>query len=99
MGYRLYASILNIKYEGNDLELGKQYNSRWQDFNETYFGKDDGMGMLVPYIFDDFLRDLKMINQEIIESEDKYTLYNIDKLEEMFEYAKENNYYVYFESY
>ena len=99
MGYRLYASIPNVNYEEENLELGKQYNSRWQDFNETYFGSYDGLGMLVPEMFDEFLRDLKMINQEIIENKENYTLYNIDKLEKMFEYAKENNYYVYFESY
>lgn len=99
MGYRLYASIPNIEYEDNNLELGKQYNNRWAGFNETYFNYDDGIGMLIPEMFDEFLRDLKMINQEIIENEEYYTLYNIEKLEKMFEYAKENNYYVYFDSY
>ena len=58
MGYKLlYASIPNVDYEVENLELGKQYNSRWEEFNQTYFGKDDGIGMLIPYMFDDFLRD------------------------------------------
>jgi hypothetical protein len=99
MGYRLHASIPNVEYEDNNLELGKQYNSRWDEFNYTHFGKDDGLGMLIPGIFDDFLRDLKRINREIIENNEEYDLYNIEKLEKMFEFAKEKNYYVYFESY
>lgn len=99
MGYRLYASIPNIEYEDNNLELGKQYNSRWQDFNKTYFNNYDGVGMLIPDMFDEFLRDLKMINREIIENKEDFDLYNIEFLEKMFEFAKENNYYIYFESY
>lgn len=99
MGYRLYASIPNIEYVDNDLELGKQYNNRWDDFNYTYFGENADGGMLHHETFDEFLRDLKMINDEIVSNEENYHLYNIETLEKMFEYAKENNYYVYFESY
>ncbi len=99
MGYRLHASIPNVEYEDNNLELGKQYNNRWQDFNETYFNNYDGIGILIPETFDEFLRDLKLINREIIENDEEYDLYNIELLEKMFEFAKENNYYVYFESY
>lgn len=99
MGYRLYAEIPNVNYPDNNLELGKQYNSRWQYFNETYFKNYDGKGMLEPQMFDEFLRDLKMINNEIAKNDEGWVLYNIEILEEMFKYAKENNYSVYFESY
>lgn len=99
MGYRLHASIPNIEYVDNNLELGKQYNIRWDSFNYTYFGRAADGGMVLPDMFDDFLRDLKLINREIIENNEEYDLYNIELLEKMFEFAKENNYYVYFESY
>ena len=99
MGYRLNASIPNIEYVDNDLELGKQYNVRWDDFNNRYFGKGADEGMIHPEMFDEFLSDLKMINSEIIKNKENYDLYNIELLEKMFEFAKENNYYVYFESY
>jgi hypothetical protein len=99
MGYRLYATIPNIDYEDNDLELGKQYDYRWDDFNDKWFGTTDGIGMLFPEWFDEFLADLKMINQDIIENEEEYDLYNIELLEKMFQFAKENNYYIYFRSY
>ena len=99
MGYRLHASIPNIDYEDNDLELGKQYNNRWDSFNKIYFNNYDGEGMLHPTMFDEFLRELKAINREIIANNEEYDLYNIEHLEKMFEFAKENNYYVYFESY
>ena len=99
MGYRLHASIPNVEYVENNLELGKQYNVRWDNFNYTYFGSDFDKGMIHPETFDEFLIDLKMVNSEIIENEENYYLYNIELLEKMFEFAKENNYYVYFESY
>lgn len=99
MGYRIHVSIPNVKYEDNNLELGKQYNVRWDDFNLLYFGRDSDGGLLHPETFKEFLKDLKMINHEIIENEENYELYNIDRLEKMFEFAKENKYYVYFESY
>lgn len=99
MGYRLHASIPNVKYVEKNLELGKQYNVRWDDFNDTYFSRDIDGGMIHPETFDEFLRDLKKINHEIIENKESYDLYNIELLEKMFEFAKENNYYVYFESY
>lgn len=99
MGYRLHASISNVEYEDNNLELGKQYNNRWDDFNYTYFGENNDSGMLHPETFNEFLRDLKTINREIIENKEEYDLYNIEFLEKMFEFAKENNYYVYFESF
>ena len=100
MGYRLHASIPNVEYVENNLELGKQYNDKWDDFNYKWFGRIDlDGGMLHPETFDEFLIDLKMVNSEIIENEENYDLYNIELLEKMFEFAKENNYYVYFESY
>ena len=99
MGYRLHASIPNVEYVYNNLELGKQYNVRWDYFNNRYFGKGADGGMVLPEMFDEFLRDLKMINSEIIKNKEGFDLYNIEPLEEMFEFAKENNYYVYFVSY
>ena len=98
MGYRLHASIPNVEYVENDLELGKQYNVRWDYFNDNWFGESQDGGMLAPYMFDDFLIDLKMVNTEIIENKEGFDLYNIGLLEKMFEFAKANNYYVYFVS-
>lgn len=99
MGYRLHASIPNVEYVNNNLELGKQYNVRWDYFNDNWFGESRDGGMLHPEMFDEFLRDLKMVNSEIIENKESYDLYNIHLLEKMFKFAKENDYYVYFESY
>lgn len=99
MGYRLHASIPNVEYVENNLELGKQYNDKWDDFNYKWFGEYQDGGMIHPETFDEFLIDLKMINSEIIENEENCDLYNIELLEKMFEFAKENDYCVYFESY
>ena len=99
MGYRLHANIPNVEYADNDLELGKQYNVRWDYFNDNWFGESRDGGMIAPYEFDDFLRDLKIVNSEIIKNKEGFDLYNIELLEKMFEFAKEKNYFVYFESY
>ncbi len=99
MGYRLNVSIPNVEYVNNYLELGKPYNVRWNAFNDKYFGENADSGMIHPETFDEFLRDLKTINREIIKNKEIYDLYNIELLEKMFKYAKQNNYCVYFESY
>lgn len=99
MGYKLRASIPNVKYDDNYLELGNQYNERWDDFNDIYFGEGADGGWPPPETFDEFIRDLKKVNHEIIENKEEYPLHNIERLEKMFEFAYENGYYVYFESY
>lgn len=99
MGYRLHASIPNVEYIHNNLELGKQYNERWHEFNDEYFGENADSGMIHPDTFNAFLIDLKRVNREIIENKEMYDLYNIDHLERMFQFASANNYEVYFVSY
>lgn len=94
MGYRLHAIIPNVVYEDNSLELGKQYDQKWNRLNDYYLCKECNSGLIHPHQFDDFLDLLNEINIEV----ETYKLYNIDLLEKMMEYAKENDYSIYFYS-
>lgn len=96
MGYRLHAGIPNVKHEKAEmLELGKQYDSKWGSFNDTWFGADQDSGFIYPEDLDGFYEYLLETNQGV----SKYKLYNLELLKEMFEFAKEQDYLVYFISY
>lgn len=94
MGYRLYATIPNINYSENFLELGKQYDRKWDDFNNFWFGEFDG-GLIHPADLSEFLSELKKVNNQPGE----YELYNIELLEEMIQHAILYDYSMFFVSY
>ena len=95
MGYRLHASIPNVEYVNNNLELGKQYDDKWDDFNYRWFGEGRDTGMIYKLDLQEFLTELKAVNAEPC----RYELYNIEALEEMIQYAILYEYDLYFESY
>ena len=46
MGYRLHANIPNIAEFRGSLELGKQYDDKWNSFNDKWFGESQDGGMI-----------------------------------------------------
>lgn len=95
MGYRLHASIPNVKPYDEDVELGKQYDSKWDGFNEEWFGEDNDEGMVRSEDILNFYN--AFITIDSMESE--YTMGNLEKFKEMVMYAIEHQLKVYFESY
>ena len=95
MGYRLYANIPNVEYVNNNLELGKQYDDKWDDFNYKWFGEYQDAGMIYKLDLQEFLTELKDVNAE----PGRYDLYNIEFLEKMVQHAILHGYDLYFESY
>lgn len=95
MGYRLHATIPNVDYEFNYLELGKQYDYKWESFNDKWFGRYHDGGTISKEDFDEFYNELTTINKEPGE----FNLYNLELLKEMIEFARKHNYIILFESY
>lgn len=95
MGYRLHATIPNVKFKYDVLTLGKQYDSKWDYFNDHWFGENHDGGTVSKESLDEFYDELITINKEPGE----YDLYNLELLKEMIEFAKEHDYIILFESY
>lgn len=95
MGYRLHASIPNIKPYDNDLELGKQYDFKWDAFNDKWFGKGNDHGRISHYDIEEFYAEYVEINNQ----PGDYELYNTEELKKMVDYALQNKVDIYFESY
>ena len=95
MGYRLHATIPNVKPYDKDLELGKQYDSKWDDFNNKWFGESNDRGRISHYDIEEFYEEYVEINNQPGE----YELYNTEELKKMVDYALQNKVDIYFESY
>ena len=95
MGYRLHASIPNIKPYDKDLELGKQYDSKWDAFNDKWFGEGNDSGRIGHEDIEEFYKELVEINNQ----QGDYDLYNIQYLKSMVDYALLNKFDMFFESY
>lgn len=95
MGYRLYARIPNIKPYDEDLELGKQYDSKWDDFNDKWFGNGNDSGLICYEDIEEFYEEYVEINNQPSE----YDLYNTEHLKEMVDYAVLHKLDMFFESY
>lgn len=95
MGYRLHALIPNIKPYEEDLTLGKQYDSKWDAFNDKWFGEDRDGGRISHHDIEEFYAEYVKINNQPGEFE----LYNTPQLKAMVDYALLNKLDIYFESY
>ena len=95
MGYRLHASIPNIKPYDKDLELGKQYDSKWDDFNAKWFGYGYDCGRIGYEDIEEFYAEYVEINNQPSD----YDLYNTEQLKAMVDYALLNEFDIYFVSY
>jgi hypothetical protein len=95
MGYRLHACIPNVKLYEEDLVLGKQYDEKWDTFNDRWFETANDHGIIYPNRLEEFYKELIEFNTMYGE----YKLYNLEELRKMFDYAIEHNYCVYFSSY
>ena len=92
MGYRLFGSIPNVAEFRGSLELGKQYDEKWDDFNHKWFGDFRDGGMIYRLDLQQFLTELKDVNAE----PGRHDLYNIEALEEMVQHAILYGYDMYF---
>lgn len=95
MGYRLHATIPNIKPYDKDLELGKQYDSKWEFFNYKWFGENNDGGRISHEDIEEFYAEYVEINNQPSD----YKLYNTELLKEMVDYALLHKLDMYFESY
>lgn len=95
MGYRLHATIPNIKPYDKDLELGKQRDSKWDDFNDKWFGECKDSGRIMSEELEEFYAEYVEVNNQPGE----YDLYNTELLKEMIDYAVLHKLDMYFESY
>lgn len=95
MGYRLHATILNVPSYQDTIELGKQYDYKWDEFNDKWFGEDRDDGNIFYEDLAEFFDELVEINKQPGE----YELYNLEHLKEMVDYCIENKFYVTFMSY
>ena len=95
MGYRLHASIPNIKPYDKDLELGKQYDSKWDAFNDKWFGEGNDSGRIGHEDIEEFYKEYVEINNQPSD----YDLYNTEHLKSMVDYALLNKFDMFFESY
>ena len=95
MGYRLHASIPNIKPYDKYLELGKQYDSKWDDFNDKWFGEGKDSGLIFHADLEEFYAEYVEVNNRPSE----YDLYNTEHLKEMIDYAVLHKLDMYFVSY
>lgn len=104
MGYRLYATIPNVDYENNYLELGKQYEEALVDVNDKWgFSDNDERLFETQYMSEgeslrDFVNELKEVNEELVENNAEHYLYNLDLLDKLVEFAIENKYTIWFYS-
>lgn len=106
MGHRLNVRIINVRFELSDgsltsryLELGKQYNQRWNSFNAKWFGSGKDGGNLSKEYFKEFLNDIELINAEIDNHNEGYQLYNLELLKELMDVATDYDYILSFESF
>lgn len=95
MGYRLHAAIPNIEHYDNDLELGKQYDSKWDIFNDKWFGEGKDSGFISYANIKEFYEEYVEINNQPSE----YKLYNTEFFKEMVDYALLHKLDMYFVSY
>ena len=95
MGYRLHATIPNIKPFDEDLELGKQYDSKWNAFNDKWFGEYSDSGRISHEDIEEFFSEYVEINNQ----PSNYDLYNTEHLKAMVDYALLHKVDIYFESY
>lgn len=95
MGYRLHASIPNIKPYDEDLELGKQYDVKWDEFNDKWFGERSDHGRIDHEDIEEFYAEYVEINNQ----PGDYELYNTKHLKNMVDYALLHKLDIYFESY
>jgi hypothetical protein len=95
MGYRLHVTIPNVPNYDSFLELGKQYNSKWNNFNNKWFGENRDEGLIDHEDIIKFYKEYIKINDKVGD----YKLYNTDKLKKLLEYALKNKYSVYFVSF
>ncbi len=95
MGYRLHASIPNIEHYDNGLELGKQYDSKWDDFNDKWFGEYSDSGRISYKDIKEFYKEYVEINNQPGE----FILYNTERLKKMVDYALLHKKDMFFESY
>jgi hypothetical protein len=95
MGYRLYASIPNIMPYEKDLELGKQYDSKWEAFNDKWFGEGNDSGFISHEDIEEFYTEYVEINNQPGDC----GLYNTQRLKSMVDYALLNKLDIYFVSY
>ena len=98
MGYRLHVCIPNVDGYREDVELGKQYESCWQPFNNKWFGEGQDSGLISYTEALEFYEELVDINSSLDETAD-YTLYNLEVLKEYVDEAIDNKYVLYFQSY
>ena len=102
MGYRLHVCIPNIESEYKGIEeLGKRYDSTWSDFDDYWFGENAEVHdlFLDSADLDKFYEDLIQIDDINVKNGSAYTLYNLEYLRDLIEYAKEHKYSVYFTSF
>ena len=65
MGYRLHASIPNVKeYKNVNLELGKQRSGKWDNFNYKWFGESSDQGFVEEDEMETFLNEMVEINEQ-----------------------------------
>ena len=95
MGYRLHASIPNIKPYDKDLELGKQYDSKWDYFNAKWFGYDYDSGRISYEDIEEFYAEYVEINSQ----PGDHDLYNTEHLKAMVDYALLHKLDMFFVSY
>lgn len=105
MGYRLHATIPNVNYVDNNMEIGKLYDSIWDSVLAKYKFSDEDDKVFVThtdYDADDlreFVKDIKKANAILEGEESIYTLYNLELLDNMVEFAILHRYTIWFHSY
>lgn len=103
MGYRLHACIPNIKPYDKDLELGKQYDSKWDDFNNKWFGEGNDSGRISYEDIEEFYEEYVEINNQPSDYDlyqpSDYDLYNTQQLKNMVDYALLHKLDMFFVSY
>ncbi len=95
MSNRLHATIPNIKPYDKDLELGKQYDSKWDVFNDKWFGENKDGGRIAHEEIEEFYKEYVEINNQPSD----YDLYNTEQLKKMVDYALLHKFNMFFESY
>ena len=95
MGYRLHATIPNVKPYDKDLVLGKQYDSKWEEFNYYWFGENSDSGRIAYEEIEEFYEAYVEVNNQPSEFE----LYNTERLKEMVDYALLHELDMFFVSY
>lgn len=96
MGYRIHANIPNVSTKFPEyLELGKQYDSKWDEFNDKWFSVGIDSGIIHPEDLENFYNEFIQVDIQ----EGEYEMYNLDIFYELIKYARDNNYAVYFLSF